>query len=156
MGTFIGTEPNFITTLKKLIELDSAVSEAYGAVIEHLKNDSYRNKLTEFKSDHEQHMKELSELLIQQGQTLPKGHFAQKWLTKSKVLLATFMGDKMMLTAMRSNELETHKAYEKAMHHPRKLPSSDMILKRGLEDEKHHQEWIEQTLTQDFFAESVD
>ena len=147
MATLVGTQADFAKAVEELIELDYDAIEAYTAAINRLENPTYKSKMNEFKSDHQRHVAELSEMLRERGKTPPTGPSAGKqWLAKGKVILANLIGDKTILAAMKTNEDDTNTAYERMNHHRDKWPEANDILVRGLQDEQRHRTWIEATI----------
>lgn len=144
MATLVGTQANFADALRELVELDYDAIEAYEAAINRLENESYKDKLDEFKKDHERHVKELNDILLAHGEKKVEGPDAKQWLAKGKVVLANMMGDESILQAMRTNEEDTNTAYEKLNNHESKWSDASDALRRGLEDEKRHKRWIEE------------
>ncbi len=144
MTTLVGNQTNFEDALQELVELDFDAVEAYEAAIERLDSDSYKKKLNEFKLDHERHIKELNAVLRIHKIKTVDGPSAKKWLTKGKVVLANLMGDRTILAAMLSNELDTNKAYEKVNQHEGKWDDAVNVLKKGYADEQKHKKWLEE------------
>ncbi|MFY9589586.1 DUF892 family protein [Rickettsia endosymbiont of Halotydeus destructor] len=144
MTTLVGTQKNFVTALKELIELDYDAIEAYEAAINRIKNEEYKNRLQKFKEDHERHVKELNNLLVIHKEEVVKGPSVKQWLTKGKVVLANLVGDEAILHAMLTNEEDTNMAYERLNNHPEKWQDAAEILKQGLSDERTHKRWIEE------------
>lgn len=142
MVTFVGTQTSFPDSVRELIELDNAAVEAYEAAIERLENREHKQKLGEFRDDHRRHIRELSDLLKNHHESLPTTGSVKEWLTKGKVVVATLVGDKAILMAMASNEVDTNTAYERMNERQDKWPSAQDILKRGLEDERRHAAWL--------------
>ena len=148
MAALISNKEDFREAIDSLIELDYAAVAAYQEAIDHLKDQTCREKLSEFKKDHERHIRELGALVIKMGGEPPTGAGFKKVLTQGKVMIADLMGDKAILIAMRSNEDDTNAAYAAINKHPRITSEAIDILVRGLEDEKMHREWIVKTLEQ--------
>lgn len=146
MVTTIGLNPDFHVVLKSLIALDYDAAEAYEAAIERLENAEYKKQLTEFKADHERHIKELSEVAHILGLTPPDGPDMKVALTKGKVLLMNIFGDKAILMAMKTNEEDTNTAYERAFTHKDLDPRARETVERGFADERRHRAWITDTL----------
>ncbi|MBV9576779.1 MAG: DUF2383 domain-containing protein [Gammaproteobacteria bacterium] len=146
MVTKVGLQSDFISAFKELLELDYDAIEAYQVAIEKLENFSYKNALKEFKNDHENHVQEITRLLTIHGEEVPDGPSAKQWLTKGKVYLAELMGDRAILSAMRSNEIDTNNAYERLNKYEDKWPDCVEFLKDGLRDEKRHKTWLEAEL----------
>lgn len=144
MATLVGTQANFADALRELVELDFDAIEAYEAAINRVTKESYKDKLSEFKQDHERHVKELNEVLWAHGEKPVEGPDAKKWLAQGKVVLANLMGDEAILQAMRTNEEDTNTAYERLNEHEDKWSDAVEPLRKGFEDEKRHKKWIEE------------
>jgi len=145
MVTFVGNQEIFAEALKELLELEYGAADAYEAAIERLENPEYQRKLEEFKRDHERHIEELSTLLRKNHHEVPeKGIVGKQLLTTGKVVMANLVGDNTILQAMKSNEIDTNTAYERMQNHENKWPEAEDIIKRGLQDERKHKEWLEQ------------
>jgi hypothetical protein len=98
--------------------------------------------LREFKGDHLRHVEELGGILSGMGRTPPSEGDMKSVLTKGKVVIAGMMGDKAILEAMRTDEADTNTAYERAVAHEG-VPSTTLnALRRRLQDERRHCEWI--------------
>jgi hypothetical protein len=82
------------------------------------------------------------------GVETPTGPDAKVMLTKGKVVVAGLIGDKSILTAMKTNEDDTVTAYARACE-METLPSEvKPIFQRGLSDETRHRTWIENRIEQ--------
>lgn len=143
MVTKVGLQSDFASALKDLIELDFDAVEAYEAAINRLENASYREKLEEFKADHQRHIEDLSNLLREKGIDAPTSPSVKQWLTKGKTILAQLLGDDAILKAMISNEEDTNTAYERICHHDHLWPEAKEIVNNGWDDEKRHKQWLE-------------
>jgi rubrerythrin len=148
MVTLVGTQENFTDALKELIELEYAATDAYEAAVERLENPTYKEKLNEFRADHERHIKEISALLKKNNHEVPqKGTVGKRLITIGKVILANMVGDNTILEAMKSNETDTNMAYERLNGHQDKWPEAKEFIKNGLQDERRHKAWLETTLS---------
>ena len=63
MTTRVGLEPDFMTAIKDLIELDYDAIAAYDAAIDRLDKEGFRKAFRDFRRDHEKHIEELSAFL---------------------------------------------------------------------------------------------
>ena len=134
--------------LNGLIELDYDAVAAYQATIERLESAAFRQQLTEFKADHDRHVRELGQVVSALGGRPKSSGDAKQMLTKGKVVLAGLAGDEALLRAMKSNEDETNERYEKALDRcgPIASPQIRAVLERGLDDERRHRQWLVGTL----------
>jgi uncharacterized protein (TIGR02284 family) len=139
---------NLIDELNDVIAIDHDAISAYEAAIERLESSGTQEQLEMFKADHERHVRELSDCVTMLGgEPRTKGDL-KKILTKGKVVLANISGDEAILEAMKSNEDQTNKTYEEAVrrHSASAPPQVNDVLKRGLQDERRHRDWIVQAL----------
>lgn len=133
-----------IEVMNDQIHLDRDAIKAYEEAISSCDTQEFKDQLTQFKSDHERHVTELSALVRQYGGTPVettdiKGFFIQAF---TKI---TAHGDRSALFAMRGNEKITNKSYEKALEN--ELPDDvRALLQRNLDDERRHLAWIEETI----------
>jgi len=139
----VGKESDFVEALKNVIEVDYDAVEAYDAAISRLNNEHFKSALKNFKDDHLRHIKELSNLLRKRNEKTPEGPDIKQWLTKGKVIIANLMGDGAIIDAMISNEKDTNCAYQNINEREDIWDDAKEILKRGLEDEKRHKDWLE-------------
>lgn len=145
MTTFVGMETAFADALKHLVELNYDTVEAYEASISRLQNPKFKENLLHFLSDHKDHIEELSDLLKKHGQEPPTGPDKTKqWIAKGKVVLANIAGDKAILEAMYSNEIDTCNAYERMTKRVDKWDDANDILQKGWEIEQKHKKWLEE------------
>ena len=127
--------------LNALIEVDFDAIAAYQAAIERLDSDALKSKFREFLRDHERHVSQLSSAVIALGDEPATKGDLKRFLTKGKVVIADFLGDKAIMMAMKTNEDQTNKAYKKALegHYPQDVRD---IMLNGLSDEQSHRDWI--------------
>lgn len=147
MATMVGTQANFAKALKELAELDYDAKEAYKTAISMLKSHEFKTKLQEFCDDHERHIEEINDKLLDHSEETVDGPSGKQWLTKGKVALSNIIGDDItILKAMLSNEEDTNKAYDNMVSHDAKWEDTDDILRRALEDERKHKSWLAETI----------
>jgi ferritin-like metal-binding protein YciE len=138
--------PDFKHNLKKLIELDYDAMEAYEVAISRLENPGYKSMFEEFKLDHQRHISEISKVLKLYNDTPPKGPSIKGLLTQGKVVLANLIGDRAILHAMRSNEIDLNVAYTRINNYEEAPETIKRTLKQGLQDERCHLTWIDEKL----------
>jgi rubrerythrin len=146
MTTMVGTQKSFLDALIELVELEYDAVEAYKEAIEHLKREDYKEKLKNFLMDHERHIVELTNLITERGETPPKAPDIKQYLLKGKIKAANILGDNSILKAMKDNEEDTNKAYERLNNHVDKWAEAVDVLQRNFSDEKRHKAWLEETL----------
>src|SRR5687768_1056654 len=113
MVTKVGLQSDFFAALYDLAELDFDAIEAYEEAIKRVENTIYKTRLNEFKEDHISHTINIANILKNHGKEAPTGPSMKRLLTKGKVMLADLMGDRAILLAMISNEIDTNTAYER-------------------------------------------
>ncbi|MBN9230017.1 MAG: rubrerythrin family protein [Legionella sp. 40-6] len=148
MVTLVGTQSNFASALYQLCELDYDAVEAYEAAINRLDNPVYKEKLEEFKEDHQRHIQQITQLLKKHQLEPPSGPGVKQLLTQGKVVFAELLGDKAILHAMLSNEIDTNTAYERLTNYADEWIDALDVLNQGYEDEKKHKKWLETTIAE--------
>jgi hypothetical protein len=117
MVTTVGTESTPPGLVENLLLLEHDTIAAYDQTIEPLQNPSHKQKIVEFRADHDRHVQELSRLAAAVGAMPYREGDAKQMLTTGKVALASIMGDSAILTAMRSNEEDTVTARARVSPH---------------------------------------
>jgi rubrerythrin len=143
MVTKVGIKSDYANAIKDLLELDFDAIEAYEAAINRLQDQSYKSKLSEFKQDHVKHTEVLSSLLKTHEEEAPTSGSAKQYLAQGKVVLGGLIGDKMILLAMISNEIDTNTAYERVLYHEHRWADAVNIITEGLADERRHKTWLQ-------------
>lgn len=145
MATTVGTESNIEKLVTDLIHLEHDAIAAYDATIERLDDPSAKQKVTEFRGDHHQHLTTLQEMAREIGVDAPAGGDMKKMLTTGKVALADMVGgDSAILKAMKTNEDDTVTAYERASQHGDAIPKSKDFFAKALADEQRHRSWMQE------------
>jgi ferritin-like metal-binding protein YciE len=153
MVTMVGTQKNFIEAIKELVELEYDAVSAYETAFKNLENPEYKKKFDEFKSEHQRHIKELSNFLSINKEECPSGpDTLKKLLVNGKVELASLFGDQNILNAVLSNEEDTNTAYERinqrvGEYSGEKEVKISEIIARGLSDEKKHKSWLQNNIS---------
>jgi rubrerythrin len=142
MVTTVGTETTYKDLVENLLLLEHDAIAAYEQTIERLSNAGYKQKIASFKSDHDRHVQELTQLAAAAGATAHQQGDAKQMLTTGKVALASLIGDGAILGAMRTNEEDTVTAYERASRHAEAPPDARQIFERAHADELRHREWM--------------
>lgn len=146
MATMVGKSKDLVKLMNDLIALDFDAIEAYDAAIARLKTVNDKENLTRFMGDHRQHVTDLTALVRDMGEKPQDEADFKRVLTKGKVVLGGLIDDEAVLKAMKSNEDDTNKAYERATQH-QGVPERVMaVFQKNLGDERRHREWIERRL----------
>lgn len=149
MTTFTGNQIDFLDALKDLVELEYDTKEAYEEAIKKISNENYKVKLSEFYKDHERHIIELSKILQNHNEQAPtKPSAVKSFITKGKVVVAEIIGDKTILYAMASNEIDTNLAYERINARHDVWDDAKEIVRLALKDEKKHKKWLDDETNQ--------
>ena len=142
MATTVGTETTFPKLVENLLLLEHDAIAAYEATIERLSDPSFKQQVGMFKADHDRHVSELTAIASSIGAPIPREGDAKQMLTTGKVKLASLMGDKTILAAMRTNEEDTVTAYERASNHSEASAEARPIFQRAHQDELRHRDWM--------------
>lgn len=134
--------------LKELVRLDYDAIEAYEEAIEKLDDPRLKEKLAEFCQDHRRHTENLAPYLRALGEEVPTGPDLKRILTEGKVVIASLLGDKAIMIAMRANEGVTNTAYDAAVSHVDAGEDLRTTLRANLADEQRHKAWIEQAIAE--------
>ena len=147
MTTLVGTQKDFTSVIRELIELDYDAVEAYKVAIDKLVNSEFKAKMQEFKKDHERHIEDLAAVLRKHFEEVPTGPDGKQWLTKGKVFLASAVSDKAILMAMKDNEEDTNTAYIRTYERDDMWNDAKEVIRKGKEDEKRHKDVIEKLIS---------
>jgi rubrerythrin len=142
MVTMVGTESTLKDLVENLLLLEHDAIAAYEQTIKRLENPDFKSKIAEFKTDHDRHVQQLTELARAVGAEPYQEGDAKQLLTTGKVAMASLMGDSAILTAMRSNEEDTVTAYERACKFADATTEARAIFEAGHSDELRHREWM--------------
>ena len=148
MGTMVAKNEDLTKLMNDLIALDYDAIEAYAAAIERLGTVSDKDQLARFMQDHRQHVIDLSALVRDFGEQPPTEADYKKVLTKGRVVLAGLIDNDAILWAMKSNEDDTNRAYERAVQFQGVPERILAVFQKNLADERRHRDWIEIRLGQ--------
>lgn len=143
MVTTVGTETSFEKLVQNLLILEHDAIAAYVSTIEKLDDPASKEKIAEFKADHDSHVAELDSFARSLGIAAPQEGDFKQYLTTGKVALASIIGDKSILKAMSTNEVETKMAYDQASRNDVAPPEARSFFQKALADETRHKEWMD-------------
>jgi rubrerythrin len=143
MVTTVGTETTFEKLVQNLLILEHDAIAAYESTIEKLENTTSKQKIAEFKADHDKHVEELRRMASKLGVEAPMEGDLKEYLTTGKIALASLIGDKTILKAMSTNEIETKMAYDHAAKNSAAPPDAQQFFRRAYEDESKHKAWMD-------------
>lgn len=141
------TNEELIKELNDLIQLDIDAIHAYGQAIDRIDLQDVKQRLSEFRRDHERHVADLSPEVQRLGGTPPafKRDF-KGFLIQGMTAARSAMGTEGALKAMQSNEKLTNKNYGQAMSKPIADSRVLAIVQRNADDERRHLQYIEECL----------
>ncbi|MBX3212590.1 MAG: DUF2383 domain-containing protein [Labilithrix sp.] len=142
MATMVGTQKDLAHLLNSLIALDYDAIDAYEAAIDRIDDDGDKAQLEEFKGDHERHVCTLHPLVVELGGKPVEKADIKRVLTKGKVVLASLVGDRMILLAMKMNENDTNLAYDRAVQRTDLPAHVREVLVKNRDDERRHLAYI--------------
>ncbi|MBX3262685.1 MAG: DUF2383 domain-containing protein [Labilithrix sp.] len=142
MATMVGTQKDLADLLNSLLALDYDAIDAYEAAIDRIDDDGDKAQLEEFKGDHERHVCALHPLVVELGEKPVEKADIKRVLTKGKVVLASLVGDRMILLAMKMNEDDTNLAYDRAVQRADLPAHIHEVLVQNRDDERRHLAYI--------------
>lgn len=136
--------------LNDLLQLDHDAVGAYQIAMEKLHDRDHADQIAGFRRDHERHIRELNELIADLGGT-PKNHpHATGPFKLALQSLGGLAGDKGVLMAFRTNELQVRAKYDsyaaKANHWPTHIKR---VVDACALDEERHFSWVSRVLGKD-------
>ncbi|KQT50716.1 hypothetical protein ASG43_05395 [Aureimonas sp. Leaf454] len=143
MVTTVGTESTFETLVQNLLILEHDAIAAYQTTIDKLDDAASKAKIAEFKRDHEAHVAELTRMAGTLGVAAPGEGDIKQYLTTGKVALAAIVGDRTILKAMSTNEIETKMAYDHASKNASATPEAQAFFRKAYADETRHKDWMD-------------
>jgi hypothetical protein len=129
-----------IDCLVELIALDLACAAAYGVAGGVCKDEEITNKLGEFQSDHERHVRELGEFVRRAGREPPAELETKGVIIQGFTTLAA-QEDRTAVLAMRGNEELSNNAYASALGADLPEEVSELV-RANFEDERRHMAWL--------------
>jgi rubrerythrin len=134
--------------LRDLAQLDVDAIGAYESAIGRISAAHVREKLVQFRGDHERHVRDLNAAIGGLGgKPIERKPDVSGFLIKGMTAVTSMMGDQAALTAMRGNEELTNRSYQKALQ-AGLLPDVRQLVERNFADEQRHLAWIKQALDQ--------
>lgn len=138
---------DMVDRLGDLMRLDVDAVEAYNEAIEKIENSELRSRLSEYRDDHQRHVRDLTGCIERLGHQPPepKADFKGK-LIEGMTKMRSAMGDEQAMKAMHQNEEITNKTYSNAVGEA--WPADILqVIEQGFSDERRHLQWIEQQLS---------
>ena len=146
-GTHAPALQEVLDGLNDLLQLDHDAMAAYDVAIEKLEDRDHADMVAGYRRDHERHVRELNELVARLGGS-PTNHPHVTGPFKTALQsLGGLAGDKGLLMAFRTNELQVRTKYDayasKAMLWP---PDVKRVIDAAALDEERHYAWVADVL----------
>lgn len=135
-----------IKILSDLIHLDVDAIHAYDQAIDHIDVVAIKDRIIEFRDDHERHVTDLSAEIRRLGGEPPKrGRDLKGFFLEGFTAVRAATGTEGALKAMHTNEELTNRRYQDALDSG--LPAEALdVVRRNREDERRHLAFIDQVL----------
>lgn len=135
------------TRLKYLIQIDIDAAHAYTQAILGIDVPEIRERLSQFRGDHERHIRELSDVVRHLGGTPPSFDTdVMGFLIEGFTAIGTGLGTQGALMAMRANEGLTNAAYASAREEKNLPADIRRLVVRNFADEQRHAAYIAEAL----------
>lgn len=144
MVTTVGTESTYEDVVKNLLILEHDAISAYESTVERLDDPHSKRQISSFRDDHLEHVQELTRLAGSLGIEAPQEGDMKEYLTTGKIALASLVGDKTILKAMSTNEIETKMAYDQAAKNSVVPAEARSFFQKAYADEDRHKAWMDQ------------
>jgi rubrerythrin len=133
--------------LVDLLQTDHDAVAAYDIAIEKLEDRTYAEQILGFRRDHERHIRELNELIGALGGMPVNEPHATAPFKNALQGLGALAGDRGLLVAFRTNELQVRSKYDlyaaRANHWPVEVKRA---VDRSAMDEERHYRWVADVL----------
>ncbi len=142
-GTSSVPTEEIVKGLNDLLQLDHDAIGAYRIAIEKLEDQAWATQVSGYLTDHERHVRELTEAIVGLGGTPMNEPHATGPLKQALQSLGAVAGDKGVLMAWRTNELQVRTKYDryasKAVFWPDRIKA---LIDRNALDEERHYRWV--------------
>lgn len=132
-----------VAGLNDLLQLDHDAIGSYEVAMERLEDRDHASQIAGFRLDHERHVRELTEMIRSLGGTPKNEPHATGPLKQALQGLGGVAGDKGLLMAFRTNELQVRTKYDgyaaKAVMWPAEVKR---LVDRNALDEERHYRWV--------------
>ena len=133
--------------LNDLLQLDHDAVGAYDIAIEKLQDRDHADQIAGFRRDHERHIRELNELIATLGGTPKNEPHATGPFKLALQSLGGLAGDRGVLMAWRTNELQVRTKYDSYASKANLWPSDvKRMIDRAALDEERHYAWVADVL----------
>jgi uncharacterized protein (TIGR02284 family) len=140
------SEKEVADKLNSLIQLDIDAVHGYNQALEHIDVPTVKDRISEFRDDHQRHIRDLSSLVASMGEKPPEFSPDFKgYIIKGFTSFRSAMGTEGAIKAIEMNEKLTNKKYSEATTWDLSAEAMNLV-DRNYEDEKKHLAYIEQAL----------
>jgi len=142
----IQSEANLVAELNDLLQLDHDAVQAYGIAIDYVEDEQLRDRLIEFRGDHERHIDELTELIRAHGGIpIETAHIPTGMFKAAVQRAGAERGDRALMLAFKANERQVRDKYRRHADGPHS-PEVRAVLARAAADEERHYAWALEVL----------
>jgi rubrerythrin len=133
--------------LNDLLQLDHDAIGAYEIAMEKLEDRDHAGQIAGFLRDHERHVRELNELIAELGGTAVNEPHATGPFKQALLSLGALAGDRGLLIAFRTNELQVRSKYDRYASRANAWPTAiKRVVDRCALDEERHYRWVAEAL----------
>jgi rubrerythrin len=142
------TEARLVAELNDLLQLDHDAVQAYSLAMQGLRNSVHVETLRRFRSDHERHIQELTELIEAHGGIpIQLSHIPTGPMKLAVQGIGNLGSEREVLLAFRANERQVRDKYHRFADGAN-MPDVAELLHRNAADEDKHFRWVTQVLEQ--------
>lgn len=146
MTTTATTDTALVAELNDLLQLDHDAVEAYSLALKELDAEQYKQRVREFRGDHERHIAELTSLIRSAGGVpIQLPHIPTGAFKLAVQAVGAVGGDRAVITAFKANERQVRDKYRRAASRPHEGNVAP-VLSRAADDEARHYAWALETL----------
>lgn len=139
--------PEILKGLNDLLQLDHDAIGAYDIAIEKLEDQDHADQIRGFKNDHERHIRDLNDLITSLGGSPTNEPHTTGPFKEALQSLGGVAGDRGVLTAFRTNELQVRTKYDNYASKATEWPEGiKRVIDRNALDEERHYRWVADTL----------
>lgn len=136
--------------LNDLLQLDHDSVGAYEIAQEHLANPEHIARIRSFQEDHQRHIQDLNDLILNLGGIPVNEPHTTSLLKEGIQRLSASGGDRAILTAWRANELAAARKYGQYAKRSAAWPEqATALVGRHAADEDRHYAWVREVLGED-------
>jgi rubrerythrin len=139
--------PAVLDGLNDLLQLDHDAIAAYEIAMEKLENPDWADRIAGFMLDHERHVRQLNEVILELGGTPRNEPHVTGPFKEALQSLGALGGDRGVIVAFRANELQARRKYDRyASRANRWPPNVKLVVDGNALDEERHYEWASEVL----------